>query len=192
VSVGSFEWPILQSVKEYYEESGGSITDQEIIDGLRRVDFITIGFSKPSLGTAYANFDNIYIVDYQVPLGNIVIAPPADAAYTASVYGGYYARAFEEDEDETWVSVNAPNALILMAQAYIELKLHNNWAGFQRFEAQALREASERWANVVYEQASLGRPINEQRLGPINFGENTPGRTTYDPYSGGSFQWVDS
>lgn len=121
-----------------------------------------------------------------------IIAPPTDVACNLKVTGGYYARAFVEDEDETWVSANAPNALILMAQAYIELKLHNNWGGFKQFEAQALREASERWANVVYEQASLGRPISEQRLGPASFGEMAPGRTAYDPYSGGRFEWVDS
>lgn len=105
--------------------------------------------------------------------GDIVIAPPSDGTYTATVFGGPYATQLVDDDDETWMSVNCPRALLLMARAYIELRVFNNKSSFRAYEEQALREANERWHNYVYEQVK-NIPREERRLQPLSFGSYRP------------------
>lgn len=133
----------------------------------------------PSVGGVYR-----YSIDEV--LSGLVIMPPADEAYTASVFGGYYAHAFDDDTDETWVSSNCSNALLLMAKAYVSLLVEGDSKTFKELETQALREASEVWANSIHEQIE-GIPLEEQRFGPISFG----------PYAGNTgeapmYQWDDA
>lgn len=99
---------------------------------------------------------------------SVLTLPPSDDDYVAHVYGGYFARAFEDDEDETWFSANASGALLLMARGYVELDVFHNFASFQRFEAQAILEAKEVWHNKVWEQVT-STPREERRIHPISF-----------------------
>lgn len=117
---------------------------------------------------------------------SILLMPPSDAAYKAHVFGGYYAPAFENATDETWASVNCPNALMLMAKAYVSLLVEGDTKTFKELEKQALGEALERWGNSIHEQIE-GIPLEEQRFGPISFG----------PYAGDTgaapmYQWDDA
>lgn len=145
-----------------------------------RVQIILLPGASLTINTASVQVPN------EAGMAAIQIFPPSDAAYTAHVFGGYYAHAFDDDTDETWASVNCSNALLLMAKAYVSLLVEGDSKTFKELETQALREASEVWANSIHEQIE-GIPIEEQRFGPISFG----------PYAGNTgeapmYQWDDA
>lgn len=172
----------LWTIGELYELKQSVVSFQMVVGAIN---------VSPAPGPVYdactVDFDNVELtVADHLAANEIVILPPADKPYTANVFGGYYAHAFEDDADETWASVNCSNALTLMAKAYVSLLVEGDSKTFKELETQALREASEVWANSIHEQIE-GIPLEEQRFGPISFG----------PYAGNTgeapmYQWDDA
>lgn len=188
---GTYIYPVLDQALYCASFTGGA-TPAQVAETVAAAEYIEVGFSTfgASDDPTYADFDNIFLRT-DIGLADLIVMPPSDAAYALNVFGGYYSHDFVDDTDETWASVNCPNALVLMAQAYVKLLLEGSKSDFQLFEAQSLQEAQEKWGSLVFEQVK-GIPYAEQRFGPISFGDRCAGETQYPNTGTGHYEWVDS
>jgi hypothetical protein len=183
----TYTYSLLDQAIFYNADAVTGVTEAEVRETLAAVEYMKIGVAAPN-SNSFISFDNITLLT-NVGLADLVIQPPSDQGYTATVFGGYYAREFEDDADETWVSVNAPSALILMARGICERDIMNNWTGFEKYEKQAIKEAGERWGNFVYEKIK-NTPIEQQRIGPVSFGGVSV--ASRDPNDdSGRYVWAD-
>lgn len=85
---------------------------------------------------------------------NCIVMPPPDAAYTLKVVGTVYDKAFVNDTDETWWSVNHPELLILAARVHMEIALHRNVSGAQALRDQIQQRIMEIAAHLTYQRVS--------------------------------------
>ncbi len=96
---------------------------------------------------------------------DIAIFPPTDAAITLRVYGAHYGTGFdtEDDDSETWWSVNEPGILCDAVRMLIEKKLHRNAQGARDFEA----DIKARLQEIYYDECAqeVQGPPNDFRMG---------------------------
>ncbi len=69
-------------------------------------------------------FDDIQFGEKE-QVGGIVIMPPADGVYTIEVYGRWFSKVLNSNEDKSWWTLNEPDILVQGALAAMEMHFRN-------------------------------------------------------------------
>lgn len=117
------------------------------VDG---ADFITI-----SSTTAIANISSIKVFYYPpMKRDTLLFLPPADKAYTLSVFGAAYTASLDDDNDVSWWSEKHPEILIRAARLQLEMDAHRNSTGVKDFAAMLEADVRHIYYETVAEQCA--------------------------------------
>jgi hypothetical protein len=110
-----------------------------------------LAFRCSSVGAA-VTLDNVSISVLND--ASLITMPPADAAYTVTVHGGYHTSAFEAASDISWWSDTHPSILMMAYRMVIERHFHANETRVSYWMKQIALEAKQLQIDLVAEDTA--------------------------------------
>lgn len=142
----------------YYVEQG-LYTQAEVDSVMQACDLIAVVMLGGS--GSYIEVENISLTTPESSAGNLLIMPPADAAYTLNIRARVYADYFVNNSDTTWWSNRHPDILVTMVKRQIAVELNRNNTERDEYDAELAPQIFEIEKGMAAEEQA-GEPYTGQ------------------------------
>jgi len=109
----------------------------------------------------WIKIDNVVLMNDLAKIGNLLILPPADKAYTMYVIGNYYVPRLAKNSDSSWWSYNHPDILITSTKRQVAVNLNRNQTEMAEYDAQIMPALYEIEKQTAAEEQSGGHETTQ-------------------------------